>query len=319
MNKSTDQKFNPNELVNKTAFLLLEFSTFGNFRKADVEIKSQANQDRFKHQKQLLESPELAAITKADYALKMEIDAIALPYKLGIRIIPVAAVNELGAKLKVYQKITRPALVEAFVATYEGQVAQAALALKENFNPTNYPDAGEVVNQFTFDFNFQSFAVPASIKDVAPQLFEEEKEKIHQKMVAAAEGIGQALATAAHELVATLADRLAVGDDGKPKRLHSTHLVHLQQFLNTFDIRNVTDFGALKIEMDKLKMLTEGIDVEKIKDNDSFRNELQVKFSVVAESLSELVTIKGRKFRDAPKMPAGSVSISAIEAQQATA
>ena len=78
-------------LSDKTCFLRLNFGRFGVTRKVDIGIQSEAVESRFTHQKKLLVSPELKAIAKADNEIKAQIDAICLPYDVGIRFAPITA------------------------------------------------------------------------------------------------------------------------------------------------------------------------------------------------------------------------------------
>jgi hypothetical protein len=288
-------------LSDKTCFLRLNFGRFGVTRKVDIGIQSEAVESRFTHQKKLLVSPELKAIAKADNEIKAQIDAICLPYDVGIRFAPIAAIEQIDKILSDYAK-TRPALVDAFLNVYETQIKESELELKEQFDGKDYPLAHEVEAHFTFTYQFISFSVPGHLKSVAPGVFAAEKEKAHEMLMEAAAGIGQALATTAHELVANLLDRLTPDADGKSKKLYAVHVTKLQEFLNTFDLRNVTDSKELQIEMDKLKAIMSGVDVEKIKNSETLRLGLQSQFKEVTQSIGALVEVKGRKFRDLPEV-----------------
>jgi hypothetical protein len=284
-------------LTDKTVFLKLNFGRFGVTRQVAVEIKSEAVESRFSHQKKLLVSPELKAITKADAEIRAKIDSLCLPYDVGIRFAPIASVEQINQILSEY-KIARKDLINAFMNAYETQVQEAQGELKEFFSDSDYPLAHEIEAQFTFSYQFISFSVPGHLQNVAPSVFAAEKEKAHEMLMEAAAGISQALATTAHELVSNLADKLSSDEDGKKKKLHATAVTKLQEFLNGFDLRNVTDSVELKNEMDKLKEIMSGVDVDKIKHSDNLRIDLQAKFKEAAENIGNLVVATGRKFRD---------------------
>jgi len=284
-------------LIDKTVFLRLNFGRFGVTRQVAVEIKSEAVESRFSHQKKLLVSPELKAITKADAEVKAKIDSLCLPYDVGIRFAPIASVEQINQLLADY-KAARQALIDSFISVYVQQTEDAKAELKEFFSAEDYPAIEEIKAQFTFSYQFISFSVPGHLKNVAPSVFAAEKEKAHEMLMEAAQGISQALATTAHELVSNLADKLTTDSEGKRKKLHATAVIKLQEFLNGFDLRNVTDSAELKAEMDKLKEIMSGVDVEKIKHSDNLRVDLQVKFQEAVKNLEPLIQAKGRKFRD---------------------
>jgi len=284
-------------LIDKTVFLRLNFGRFGVTRQVSVEIKSEAVESRFSHQKKLLVSPELKAITKADAEVKAKIDSLCLPYDVGIRFAPIASVEQINQLLADY-KAARQALIDSFISVYVQQTEDAKAELKEFFSAEDYPAIEEIKAQFTFSYQFISFSVPGHLKNVAPSVFAAEKEKAHEMLMEAAQGISQALATTAHELVSNLADKLTTDSEGKRKKRHATAVIKLQEFLNGFDLRNVIDSAELKTEMDKLKDIMSGVDVEKIKHSDNLRVDLQVKFQEAVKNLEPLIQAKGRKFRD---------------------
>jgi hypothetical protein len=284
-------------LADKTMFLKLDFKRFGNVKKVNLAIQSEANESRFKHQKKLLESPELNAITTRDAEVRAFVDRKCLPYDVGIRFAPNASVEEINTILSEYQNVERPMLVEAFISVYSAQVAQAQIELKEHFSGLNYPSEGEMRTEFSFSYQFFSFSVPGHLANIAPAIFAAEKEKAQKIMVEAANGVVEALCTTAHELVTHLLDRLSSDSDGKVKRLHKTAITDLTEFIKDFSTLNVTDHAGLANEINKLQQMLDGVDAEKIKHSDTLKTTLQGQLAAAAQSLGSLVEVKGRKFR----------------------
>jgi hypothetical protein len=99
------------------------------------------------------------------------------------------------------------------------------------------------------------------------------------------------------EYVAKLLDVLSPSTDGKKKKLHKSAVEKLQTFLNTFDLRNVTDDTELQAEVAKLKLIMEGVDTDKIKESDNLKADLVTKFAEVNTDMMNLVAVKGRKIR----------------------
>ena len=279
---------NLGDLAERILFLTVNCKRFGNLRKSHVKLNTTANENRFSTNKKLLESPELSRIIKRDGEIKKQIASYTLPYKLGCAVLPCASSKTVKAILDAYRDVERPALVQDFVKVYVQQVADAKVALKEEFVEQNYALSNEVVNEFSFDYLMVSMNLPADMKDQA-----------HSQIMDAASGIADALTLAAHTLVSKLADSLSSNEDGKAKKIYDSHFVKLQDFLAGFDIRNVVSNQELKAEMDKLKSLMAGIDPEKVRNNEGLRNDIAAKMSEATASLTAMVEYKGRKFRDA--------------------
>jgi hypothetical protein len=283
----TEEK-NLGTLAKRVLFLTISCSRFGNVRKSNVELNTTANHSRFATNKKLLVSPELKMIAKRDEEVKSSVERFLLPYKVGCSILPCASAPTVRQTLNDYKKTERPALVQAFVEAYAEQVKSAQVELKEEFVEGEYKPVGEIAKDFSFDFDMFSM-----------DLSDEMKEQAHEKIMEAAAGIADALALAAHECVSKLAESLSANSDGKVKKIYDKQFVKLQEFLDGFNIRNVTDAKELKAEMDKLKALMAGVDPEKVRENDGLRTDLAAKMSEATASLTAMVQHTGRKFRDA--------------------
>jgi hypothetical protein len=91
---------------------------------------------------------------------------------------------------------------------------------------------------------------------------------------------------------------LTPSSDGKKKKLYETNVTKLQEFLNTFDIRNVTDDTELQNEVAKLKGIMEGVDVEKLRESDNLKVTVSEKLTEAKAQLSTIIgTQVSRKFR----------------------
>lgn len=297
--EGTIEAINLQNLSDKTMFLNLEFNRFGNSRKVDVEVNTDANQSRFNHSKQLLNSPELKEIARADAALRIWIDAPTRCWRYGgsMRLVPLSVVEEVRVTCKNYETITRPSLIKAFVDTYLSYVADAKKELGSQFNQGDYPSVETVEQEFSFKYQFLSFSTPEKLKLISPELYEEEKEKAHQTLMSAAEDLRAGMRAVFQDMLEGLLEVLKPEIDGKKKRLHGSKIVKLQEFLNTFDLRNVTDDLELQGQVTKLKMLMEGVSVDQVKESDNLKADMVAKFSEVSSNLKTLVQATGRKFR----------------------
>lgn len=286
-------------LTQKTIFFILEFNRFGNSRKADVEAKTTANQNRFRHSKQLLDSPELAEIIKQDNALRVWLDKPNRCWKYGksMRVLSFDQVDEVFEKCSEYEHKIRPALIDAFCAKYIDQVAQAQKDLGPQWVAKDYPSVEDVRKEFDMEWKFPTMETSEKLKVLSPKLYALEVEKEASKLAVVTEEITQGMRTLMKEYVDKLLDTLSPSTDGKKKKLHASAVVKLQEFLNTFNLRNVTDDAQLGAEVAKLKMLMSGVDADKIKESDTLKADLVAAFDSASKNLDNLVETKGRKFR----------------------
>ena len=284
---------NLGNLAERVSFLTISCGRFGNVRKSNVKLNTTANHSRFATNKKLLVSPELKQIAKRDEEVKHQVEAYLLPFKAGVSMLPNANSQAVKKILEEYKKLERPSLVKAFVAVDKSQVETASVELKEEFVAADYKPVEAVAAEFDFDYLIWSLNLPEDLKD-----------KAHETIMEAAATVADALTLAAHECVSKLADSLSANEDGKAKKIYDKQFVKLQEFLAGFDIKNVTDMKELKAEMDNLKALMQGVDPEKVRENDGLRADLAVKMSAATASLTAMVQHKGRKFRDAEPVEA---------------
>lgn len=281
-------------LADKTMLLTLDFNRFGNSRQADVEVaNTTAQQNRFNHTKKLLESPELKAIQKADNALRLWIDAQPACWKHGksTRIVGFDSVSTIVDACDTYEKTTRPALVQLFVDAYLGRVAEAQAALGDKFIASEYPTVEQVKAEFSFSWNLLSFSTPEKLKTISPKMFAKEQEKLSLAVDEWKQGRRAILQGMVKHLFEILKP-----EEGKKKKLYSSAVTKLQDFLTTYDLNSVPDDLELQSDVTKLKLLMTGVDTDKIKESDNLKAALVEGFAEIGKNLT-LTVESGRKFR----------------------
>jgi len=274
-------------IASKILFLTINCTRLGNLRTSHVALNTNANEGMFHTAKKLLNSPELKMIAARDGQIKKSIMPYAMPYKLGAVIVPTVSGPAVREILKAYRDVERPALVKALVDVYDERVGESMLLLKGEFDATQYLSKDQVAAEFAFDYMLVSLELPESLKDEA-----------QETITSATAAVNEALAYSAQVMVDKLAQSLKPDADGKFGKIYDKQFSVLQEFLATFDMKNVTSNADLKKQMDKLKALMAGVDPEKVRNNDGLRLGLTEGFSEAAAALHTMVQRKGRVFRD---------------------
>ena len=286
-------------LVAKTVFLKTRFGSLGNTRKvsgSDV-LETDADVALLKVSKQLLDSPELDAIKKADTRMRAWLYNTCLPYDMGIQLLPVGLIESAQVKMADYAT-ERSALVDAFVAAYPALCETAAKHLGSLYNPADYPTVDAIRAKFVFEWQYISFGVPGQLKGISAALFQAEQEKAAQQMQAATEEITALMRQTLFDMVSHLQARLTPGDDGKPRILRESAVKNLQDFLTSFDLRNVTNDTELAVQVAKARELLDGTNAGVLRNSDMFREKVRMGMESITASLSTMVEEKaGRKFR----------------------
>jgi hypothetical protein len=117
-------------------------------------------------------------------------------------------------------------------------------------------------------------------------------------MTEAVSVVQQVMRAAMAELVQHMRDRLQDGPDGKPARFHQTTVSKLVSFLDTFELRNVTDDAELKSLVDQAKALLSGVSIKDLKTAAELRTQVREGMADIAAQLDTLIVRKGtRKLR----------------------
>lgn len=286
-------------LAEKTVFLKVRFGSIGNSRKvsgAEV-LETDADKALLRVSKQLLDSPELEAIRKADTKMRTWLYNTCLPYDLGIMLLPVGLIQNAQNRMTEY-RAERESLVEAFCAAYDGLKAKAVQHLGSLYKESDYPSVHAIRERFVFEWQYISMTTPGQLKALGAAFFQAEQEKAAKQMETATEEITALMRQTLYEMVSHLQDRLTPGEDGKPKILRESAVKNLQDFLATFDLRNVTDDAALASEVAKVRELVGGTNAVAIRNSDLFREKIRSGMESITAKLGTMVEEKpGRKFR----------------------
>jgi len=297
-------------IVSKTVLLRTNFRKMGNERKVSTSILPAAVAAKLlKIHKQLLDSEELAAITKSDGQMRQTLANLCLPYDMGLALLPRVSVDKAYNLMTAY-KDERSELVDTFITAYPSLIENArerctALASELGvpfeylWNPADYPSAQIVRGKFGFDWDFFSLEVPDALKLAGK--YEEESAKLEAKIAVVSDEITIVMRQTLLELVSHLQTSLEPNADGKPKRLFSTAVTNIQDFLDTFKSRNITNDTELdSIAGELAKLIHPNVNADMLKKDESFKTTIHDGMAGIAGQLSKLVeVIPGRKFRGA--------------------
>jgi hypothetical protein len=286
------------DLASKTVCITVNMGVMGNSRQiSNSAVEVEADKDRIKVHKKLLDSPELAAITKANNELRRYLYDVCLPFDLGVYLLPLGLVETVENRLQSFRRDWER-LVSRFLEQYPRLCREASIALRGLYNPGDYPDVAEVRSRFSLSWRYISFGTPESLKTISDKMFQEERQKASDRMREASEEITAVMRASLLELTSHLRDRLTPGQDGKPKILRDSAITNLSEFLSTFDLRNVTGDSELSAIAAKCRETISGISPELLRNVSRYREQVQSDMSTISSELGKLVSDKpSRKFR----------------------
>jgi hypothetical protein len=281
-------------LTQNSALIRIGFKVIGNTKRAYVNVDTDGDQSRFRVLKNLLDSPELRAISKADAKIQQTLYKESIPFGMGIMLLAMGKVGNIIKIFDEYRDVTRPALVAEFKAAYPALVEAAKQALGSEFNPSQFASVAQLDAEFSFEYKIISFEVPGSLKTISAAAYESEVAKAAAHINSVTHEIEQAQRTLLLSLIDTLNDKLS--EDKIPTQ---QAIEKLQKFLSDFTVNNITnDVEAAKLVED-LSKLTQGISAKGMKGNVEFQAQLTSKIISAQKSLEEMVEVRpARKIKE---------------------
>lgn len=233
--------------------------------------------------KDILESPELKAISEHDTALKAWVRARCLPSPFkgkGIMILPVRLIQEVAEEVEASKRDRQP-LIEQFISMYEQRKQEAQAKLSTGYDASDYPNVQQVREAFTFEFQLWELSTPGQLATVNRELYQRELTKMQNMWSEASHQVSTVLLQEFRKLTAHLSEKLAPGEDGKTKIFRDTTVTNLTQWLDLFQSRNITDDAELVETVTKARQLISGVHPDTIRDSDTLRAELAKSFAEI--------------------------------------
>jgi hypothetical protein len=286
-------------LFDRAIILSLTMSCLGTRRKVSTtSIETDADKALLHVSKDILDSPELAAIHHLDGSIRKYLKTRGLPSPLkhGCYLLPIDLIEPVEQRLgELFAE--RNTTIDAFLAAYPTKIEDARHRLGQLFDTTDYPPVDEIRAAFEASFQYLTFGAPTALQGVSSALYEREKDKAVQRIAAVEDEITQVLRYSLKELIDHMVDRLQPTSNGKPKVFRNTLISNLNEFLDTFKARNLTNDQDLEALTHQARAILADADAETLRSSADTRAHVHHQMATVKQALDALVITKPtRKF-----------------------
>jgi len=292
-------------LVNKVVLVRVSFGVLGNSKQVKNDIlETDANKNLLRTSKQLLDSPELKALIKADAYVKQYVKHFCLPYDAGLYLLPIGFKNLIYDRLTKYDTDERPALVQAFIDAYPTlcqKAQQSGDGLGTLYNSGDYASIEYVKERFYFEYDFLQFAPPGA--EQMAELTEEAKVKFNERVSQVTDHVTALMRQTLLDLVDHLKSALEPNADGKQKRIFASNITNIQEFIERFktgDIAKITNDEELhKIVGNLSDLLHPNFSMDVLKEDEAFKKTFHQNLSEVSSNLVKITeVVSSRKFKN---------------------
>jgi len=290
-----------NRLRATMAAVRIAFTWFGVRKTLSQEQKAQAA-DTFGAEgtylsaaKKLLDTshPAYRAVTGVRGRIIAYWKGVSLPYpEPGIRLIRQDDVPTFSVQFTTLKAELQEA-VEALNDRY-GELRRAARTrLGRLFSESDYPSS--LTGLFDVSYDFPSVEPPRYLRQLSPQLYEQESARIAARFDEAVQLAEQAFVGELDKLVSHLTERLSGTVDGQPKVFRDSAVENLLDFFDRFRHLNIRSNEQLDDLVGRARNVVQGVEPQQLRDNQTLRQQVASQLASVQSALDGMLVDRPRR------------------------
>jgi hypothetical protein len=296
-----NQSASADRLRTTMAAVRVMFTWLGSRKTLTQEQKSQAA-DTFGAEraylsagKKLLDTshPAFKAVTAVRHRVIAYWKGVSLPYpESGIRLIRQDGIGAFTVQLTSLKAELDDAVIKLDERFDELRTA-ARRRLGSLYNAGDYP--ATLRGWFDVTFDFPSVEPPDYLRQLSPQLYQQEAARVAARFDEAVELAEQAFTEELAKLVSHLTERLGGAEDGKPKVFRDSVVENLREFFERFRHLNIRSNEQLDELVGQAQRVVRGVEPQQLRDNKALRQQVASQLSGVQSVLDGLLVDRLRR------------------------
>ncbi len=299
---ATQNQSAPSDRLRTTmAAVRVMFTWLGSRKTLTQEQKSQAA-DTFGAEraylsagKKLLDTshPAFKAVTAVRHRALAYWRGVSLPYpESGIRLIRQDDIGAFTVQLTSLKAELDDAVIK-LDERYDELRSAARRRLGSLYNAGDYP--ATLRGWFDVTFDFPSVEPPDYLRQLSPQLYQQEAARVAARFDEAVELAEQAFTEELAKLVSHLTERLGGAEDGKPKVFRDSVVENLREFFERFRHLNIRSNEQLDDLVGQAQRVVRGVEPQQLRDNQALRQQVASQLSGVQSVLDGLLVDRPRR------------------------
>lgn len=245
--------------------------------------------------KKLLDTshPSYKAVTAVRGRILSYWKGTSLPYpEPGLRLIRQADIGMFNVQMTTLQAELAEAVAE-LDSRYDELRQAARQRLGRLYNAGDYPSS--LRDLFAVSWDFPSFEPPAYLRQISPELYQQESRRIAARFEEAVQLAETAFTEEFSKLVAHLTDRLSGQEDGKPKVFRDSAVENLTTFFERFRHLNVQSSEQLDALVAQAQQIVRGVQPQQLRDDQAFRQQIASQLSAVQSQVEGMLIDRPRR------------------------
>ncbi|HEY7328491.1 MAG TPA: hypothetical protein VH592_12660 [Gemmataceae bacterium] len=218
---------------------------------------------------------------------------LTLPYvEVGVRLIRQNDIEPFVHTLTGFREELTQAEAD-LNAVFEEIKADAQRRLGRLYDPSDYPP--EVRGLFGLDWDFPSVEPPNYLLQIAPEVYEQEQQRIGRRFEQAIELAEQAFLGEFARLVSHLTERLNSTSDGERKVFRDSAVTNLMDFFERFRHLNVRSNVQLDELVEQAQRVVQGVGAQELRTSADLRQHVATQLAGVESALDGLLVERPRR------------------------
>ena len=219
--------------------------------------------------------------------------SVSLPYpEPGVRLIRQDRIDRFDAQMTEFQEALDEA-IRHLDEHYAQLKSTARNRLGSLYNPLDYPQSLDGMFQVSWDF--PSVEAPDYLRQLNPDLYRQECERVAARFDEAVRLAEQAFMEELQQLAAHLTERLTGQTDGKPKVFRDSAVNNLKEFFERFRQLNVRNNEQLDEVVEMCQRMVGGLQPQLLRDNQGLRQQVATQLGQVRNLLDDLLVDRPRR------------------------
>lgn len=219
--------------------------------------------------------------------------SVSLPFpEPGLRLIRQDRIDAFNEQMGVYQA-ELGAAVEALEYRFDRLKSAARERLGRLYNAADYPES--LTGLFAMNWEFPSVEPPNYLRDLNPELYQQECDRVRSRFTEAVQLAEQAFLDEFARLVSHLTNRLSGTEDGKPKVFRDSAVENLTEFFERFRDLNVRSNPQLDDLVEQAQQVVRGVEPQQLRDSTAVRQDVATQLARVGSVLEGLLVDQPRR------------------------
>jgi len=282
-------------LADRAVYLVLDWSFLGTWR----HVETADTNSEVRASKRIVKASSISAMRRLHYKVRAALSRHALNslFRPGVYVIPLDNIKTVDAVLQD-AVVEMNTIKEEIIAEWPSIFADGRERLGNLFDPSDYCSALAAAGEFDMGYRYVPIAqTPDILKHLAADTYKADLDRTRKETEKELETFRQGLRVTLLEIVENMRKTLTK-PDGEKRVFGQRFFKRLDEFLDTFGTKNLSDDGALQAVVTQLRQVADGTDISNLKESTDVQIALQESLQDISESMTALMIDDGERLID---------------------